>query len=74
MKNPRKIIRINEVKSRVGKCRATIYRGMAAGTFPLAVKMGENSIGWFEDEIDGHINSLPRVIPTSKVEAAESAA
>ena len=34
-----------------GLARATIYRYIAAGTFPKAIPLGERSVGWLESEI-----------------------
>ena len=61
----RMIIRLPGVMHRTGKSRSTIYRGMAAGSFPQAVVLGENSIGWYEHEIDEYIESRPRVVLTA---------
>jgi prophage regulatory protein len=35
--------------------RVHIARLEAAKKFPLHIKIGENSIAWFEDEIDDHL-------------------
>jgi prophage regulatory protein len=35
--------------------RIHIGRLEAAGKFPLHIDLGENSIAWFEDEIDDHL-------------------
>lgn len=55
---PRKgdtILRLPEVEKRTGLRRASIYRRAAAGTFPKPVRLGPNSTGWLESEIDGFI-------------------
>jgi prophage regulatory protein len=43
------------VEDRTCKSRATIYRGIAAGTFPKPVKIGAHSIAFVESEIDAWI-------------------
>lgn len=49
------ILRLPEVEKRTGLRRASIYRRAAAGTFPKPVRMGPNSTGWLESEIDSFI-------------------
>lgn len=48
----RTILRRPKVEAKTGLSRSTIYAGMAAGTFPQAVRLGPRAVGWFEDEID----------------------
>ena len=46
----------NDLKARgIKLSRTTIYRHMAAGTFPQAVKQGEWKIAWPASEIDAWI-------------------
>ena len=57
-----RLIRLNEVLSRTGYGRTSIYRKMAEGTFPKCLKLGSpikdprqfdcRAIAWIEDEID----------------------
>ena len=58
---PRKIIRADEVCKRLGKSRTQIWRDVRDGKMPAPVQLGPNSIGWFDDEIGAHQDSLPRV-------------
>jgi prophage regulatory protein len=55
---PIKIFRLHIVLQRTGLSRSTIYRLMALGDFPQAVKLSTRAIGWRADEIDAWINSL----------------
>jgi len=48
-----RFIRIAEVLERTGLGRSTIYKYMAAGTFPPRVSVGGRSVSWLESEIDG---------------------
>jgi prophage regulatory protein len=64
----RKILRRRQVIEKVGLSRSTIDRQEAANQFPKRVPLGENSIGWFEDEIDAHLEAR-RVKPSSSVTA-----
>ncbi len=50
-KAPR-LIRLPEVRHRVGLGRSTIYRWMAEGRFPKPVQLGGYAVAWAEDEID----------------------
>jgi len=47
----RKILRSDAVLEVTGLKRATMYRRIAAGTFPEPVRLGPRSIGFYEDEI-----------------------
>ncbi len=53
-----RIIRIKEVKQRVGLSRSSIYQYMLAGKFPRQVALGGGrAVGWIEQEIDQWIDS-----------------
>lgn len=52
------ILRLPEVAKRTGLSRPTIYKRAAAGTFPKPVRIGPNSSGWLESEIDAHLALL----------------
>ncbi|OLU23317.1 hypothetical protein BVH03_22285 [Pseudomonas sp. PA15(2017)] len=54
------IIRLPEVMKKTGLSRATIYRRMAAGTFPKSISIGDSEarqapVGWLLDEIEAWI-------------------
>lgn len=68
----RVIIRWPEVKRLTGKSRTQIWRDVRAGKFPAPVKLGPNSIGWYQDEVVERQAALPRVAyaPTGQVAAA----
>ena len=48
---PRKFLRLSDVVQRCGLPRSTIYEKMAAGEFPLQVRLSARAVGWLEDEI-----------------------
>ena len=50
-----RLIRLPEVRQRVGLGRSTIYRLMEVGSFPRARKLGPRAIAWSECEIDSWI-------------------
>ncbi len=52
---PNVILRRKQVEAKTGLCRSSIYARMAAGTFPQVVRLGENSVGWIEAEIEAWI-------------------
>ena len=62
-----RFIRLNEVMSRTGYGRTSIYRKMEDGLFPKSLKLGgppkdpnrfdSRAIAWIEDEIDQWMES-----------------
>jgi prophage regulatory protein len=46
-----RILRKPETMHRVGLSDPTIWRLERAGKFPKRIKLGGNSVGWFESEI-----------------------
>ena len=67
---PRRLLRPPEVCKRYGTSRTTLWRNVRAGTFPVPVQSGPNSIGWWSDELDAHDETLPRVAYAPDEEAA----
>jgi len=47
-----RVIRLNEVKNKVGLSRSTIYRRIANDEFPNSILLGGRASGWIESEID----------------------
>lgn len=56
----RKILRRQAVTDRTSESPSTQDRKEKRGEFPKRVQLGPNSVGWYEDEIDDYLNSLPR--------------
>ena len=54
---PTRLIRIREVQHRVGLGRSTIYRWMAEGKFPKAVRLGSHAVAWNEVDIENWIQT-----------------
>ncbi|SEM10757.1 helix-turn-helix transcriptional regulator [Halomonas caseinilytica] len=50
-----RLLRRKEVEQKTGKSRSAIYEGIRQGTFPAPVPIGENSVAWLEEEVDGWI-------------------
>lgn len=47
-----RIIRKPELFSRVGLSDATIWRMEKSGKFPRRLKLGGNSVGWLDHEVE----------------------
>lgn len=50
-----RIIRLKEVMDLTGLARSTIYKYIAARTFPIPLSLGDRSVGWVESEVHGWI-------------------
>lgn len=50
--NSERILRITEVLDRTGLTRSTLYRQIAAGTFPRQVKLSARCAGWHESAVE----------------------
>ncbi len=53
-----RIIRKSELLDRVGLSAMEIWRREKAGKFPRRVRLGPNSVGWIDEEIDTYIEEL----------------
>lgn len=53
---PRRILRLQDVKTATGFSRSHIYNLMASGQFPKAYKIGARAIGWDSREIEQWID------------------
>jgi len=51
----KKILRLPQVKARVGLGNTNIYAGIKAGTFPAPVSLGARAVGWLSTDIDAWI-------------------
>lgn len=58
----RKILPVKLTEQKVGFGRTTIWRMEKRGNFPKRVQLTGTKIGWFEDELDGWLEKLPRGI------------
>lgn len=50
-----RLLRLPEVKARVGLCRSSIYQRVAEGKFPPPVSLGARAVAWDSRAIDGWI-------------------
>ena len=49
-----------EVMRRIGLCKTSLYKMMAAGTFPQPVKVTATAVRWRYSEVSEWIASRPR--------------
>lgn len=56
----RKTLRFPDVIDATGMKRATVYREIAAGRFPEPVRLGPNTVAFYEDEIAEWLSTRPR--------------
>ena len=54
-KNP-SILRLKDVKQRIGLSRSTIYQRISEGTFPKPISLGDRAIGWLDSDVDGWLD------------------
>lgn len=52
-----RMLDLHQVRARVPKSIATIYRWMREGRFPRSYQLGPNSVAWLESDIDDFIRS-----------------
>lgn len=52
-----RFLRLQEVLRICGKSRSSIYDAISKGEFPRPVKIGANSSGWIDAEIEAWIRS-----------------
>jgi len=53
----RRLLRLPEVKSRVGLGRSAIYDQIKRGLFPAPIHLGARSVAWASDEIASWIDA-----------------
>ena len=57
----RKVIRKCRVLEMTGRSYSSIYRDEKAGRFPPRVRLGPNSVGWYEHEVQDWVQTRERV-------------
>ena len=53
----KQLLRLPQVRERVGFSRSEIYRLMALGRFPRPIPLGERARAWDADEIEEFVRS-----------------
>jgi prophage regulatory protein len=46
------ILRLHQLRSRIGRSRSSLYADIAAGSFPAPIKLGARAVGWLESEVN----------------------
>ncbi len=59
-----RLLRTKQVMAMTGLSRMTIYRLERAGLFPARRRLGENSVGWIDEDITSWIESRPCGVAT----------
>ena len=54
-----KFLKFPAVMELTGRSRASVYRDVAAGTFPKPLKIGKRAIAWHETDIRDWMSSRP---------------
>jgi prophage regulatory protein len=54
---PRSLLRLPEVKRRVGLGRTSIYEAVARGDFPQPIKLSERAVAWPSDAVSRWIEA-----------------
>lgn len=49
------LLRLTEVRSRTKLSRTTIYRKIAAGTFPKSHPISDGLVAWYQSDIDNWV-------------------
>ena len=57
MKRESRFLRLPEVKEMTALSRSSIYRQIAAGTFPRQIQIGSNQVVWVKHQIEDWIDS-----------------
>ena len=55
-----RLLRREEVETRCGLARSSIYREMRAGRFPTPLKIGPRAVRWPASEIENWLSERPR--------------
>lgn len=72
-----RIIRLKKVLEQTGLGRSTLYKMIAAGTFPAQVSLGSSrSVGWVVEEVESwvqaRISARPMPVPHSATDLYRS--
>ena len=54
---PRRLLRLPEVKHQVGLGRTEIYRRIKIGEFPAPISLGARAVAWTSDSIETWISA-----------------
>ena len=60
MKHRTALLRFGAVRDLTGCSRSTVDRLEKQGRFPRRIRIGLNSVGWLEHEVQDWVNNRPR--------------
>lgn len=60
-----RILRTDEVAERLGVSRTTLWRWEREGDFPDRIKLGPNSVGWRESDLEDWLEQRADARPTT---------
>ena len=49
------LLRLADVRTRTSLSRTTIYRRIAAGTFPASTQISDGLVAWYESDVDAWV-------------------
>lgn len=55
-----RLLRMRDLKKEYGLSPATVYRWIGAGSFPLPISIGSNSVAWNIEDVEEWRLSRPR--------------
>ncbi len=50
------VLRLPQVKLRIGLSRSTIYAAVSNGTFPAPISLGARAVGWLETDVEAWLS------------------
>jgi prophage regulatory protein len=53
---PKRFIRLQEVRTRTGLARSTVYQKISCGEFPVQIAISARSVAWLESDVDSWID------------------
>lgn len=68
-----KLLRRSEVEEITGLSTASIYRKMRDGSFPVAIKIGANTVRWSLAELEHWLSTRPRAEGIQPSDARDAA-
>ena len=58
---PRRILKLKEVRRLTRLSKATIYRLLNSGEFPRPIRLGVRAVGWRREEVEQWLDDRDRV-------------
>ncbi len=56
-----KILREHDICERLKVSRSTLWRWRRKGNFPRPIRLGENTIGWLEDDFNNWVQERQNI-------------